>query len=151
MKTIPFLLLITTISFGQAPTPEPSDDGQELIDKFFDYYKRTGHEFALKYAFSTNKWIEVEGDEMNMLITKLSKEVLGMGEFLGYEEIRSRKLGSRYRITSYFAYYLRDPVRFTFELYKTTGGWEISSIVFDSGWDEELEESMRFSNVPEFR
>ena len=143
MKTsrILFLLvLFSTCTFAQS-----KDDGQELIDTFFDYYKKKSPEFALKYAFNTNKWIEVQGDEMNNIIIKLTKEVNSMGEYLGYEQIKSRSLGSRLRISSYLVYYLRDPIRFTFELYKTNTGWEISNFVFDTAFDEELEESMRIT------
>lgn len=136
------LVLTTPLSFGQS-----KDDGQELIDTFFDYYKKKSPEIAFKYALSTNKWIEIQGDEMTNIILKLSKEVNVMGEFLGYEEIKSRKVGSRFRIASYLVYYMRDPIRFTFELYKTTAGWEISQVDFDTNFDEELEESMKLSVV----
>lgn len=134
------LAMITTFSFAQG-----KDDGQELINQFFDHYKNKGHEIALRYAFSTNKWIEIQGDEMNSIIFQLSKEVNSMGEYNGYEEIRSKRIGSRFRIVSYLVYYLRDPIRFTFELYKTTGGWEISDFQFDTNFEAEIEDAMKLS------
>lgn len=141
MKTLTLaiaLVGITSLAFAQK-----KDDGQELIDAFFDIYKRKGYESALKYAWTTNKWIEVEGGEMNNIILKLQKQVATMGDYFDHEEIRAATLGSRYRIVSYLVYYTRDPVRFTFELYKSSGGWEIAGFDFDVDFEKELEDSIR--------
>ncbi len=137
------LLFIAICSFSMA---QGKDDGQELIDTFFDYYKTKGYSAALKYSLSTNKWIKSNGTEMDNIILSLSKQVDVMGDYLGYEEIRSRTLGSRFRIASYLVYYVHDPIRFTFELYKTSTGWEISNFEFDTSFDEELEESIKLTN-----
>lgn len=143
-------MLLTVICFFSMA--QSKDNGQELIDTFFDYYKTKGYSAALKYSLSTNKWIKSNGTEMDNIILALSKQVDVMGEYLGYEEIRSRMLGSRYRIVSYLVYYVHDPVRFTFELYKTSTGWEISNFEFDTTFTDELEESMKLtSNSPGFR
>lgn len=142
MKTLMMCMLVmaSVLSFGQE-----KDDGQELIDTFFDYYKNRGPETALKYAFKTNKWIELEGDEMDNVIVKLIKEINVMGDYMGHEELKSKRVGSRIRMVSYLVYYLRDPIRFTIGLYKTNTGWEISHLDFDTKFDEELEESMKLS------
>jgi len=143
-KQLITVLLVAATTFGMA---QAKDDGQELINTFFDLYKNKGYEVALKYTLSTNKWIVPRGDEMNNLIIQLAKEVNNMGEFLGYEEIKSKRVGSRFRIASYLAYYQRDPVRFTFELYKNGTGWEISNFTFDFKFDEEVEESMKLTDL----
>ena len=138
-----YILTLLLAFGGSLAMAQGKDDGQELINTFFDLYKNKGYEIALKYTLSTNKWIQPRGDEMNNLIIQLSKEVNVMGEFLGQEEIKSKRIGSRFRIASYLAYYQRDPVRFTFELYKNNMGWEISNFTFDFKFDEEVEESMK--------
>lgn len=143
MKKYIFALLFA--AFVSSAMAQAKDDGQELIDNFFDYYKTKGYHIALRYALSTNKWIKPEGSELDGLITTLSKQVDVMGDYLGYEEIRSKTLGSRFRIVSYLVYYQRDPIRFTFELYKNNVGWEISDVAFDTKFDEELEESMKLT------
>jgi len=142
-KNILTLLLAVGTSLSMA---QGKDDGQELINTFFDLYKSKGYDVALRYTLTTNKWIQPRGDEMNNIIVQLAKEVKVMGDFLGYEEIKSKKLGSRFRIASYLAYYQRDPVRFTFELYKNATGWEISNFTFDFKFDEEIEESMKLKD-----
>jgi hypothetical protein len=69
-----------------------------------------------------------------------------MGEFIGQEELKSKKVGGRFRIVSYLVYYQRDPVRFTFELYKNNQGWEISDFVFDTQFEQEIEDAMKLNN-----
>jgi hypothetical protein len=139
------LILVAIVASCSLSFAQTKDDGQELINRFFELYKNEGYESALKYTLSTNKWIHAKGDEMDNLIVQLEKEVKVMGEYLGYEAIKSKRVGKRFRIVNYLVYYQRDPVRFTFELYKNNLGWEISNFVFDFKFDEEVEESMKLT------
>ncbi len=125
---------------------QTKDDGQELIKTFFDLYKTKGYEAAVRYSWSTNKWIPTAPEEMNNIILALGKEVDQMGDFIGQEELKSKKVGSRFRIVSYLVYYQRDPIRFTFELYKNNTGWEISDFVFDTQFEEEIEISIKLTD-----
>lgn len=134
-------VLAASVSFAQT-----KDDGQELINKFFDLYKNKGYEYALKYAFETNKWINAQGDEMIAVSAKLGKQVSVLGDYLGNEQLKSISVGSRFRIVSYFAYYQREPLRFTFELYKNGTAWEILDFQFDADYDAEIMDAMRFTN-----
>lgn len=139
------VLLTGRMLMAQSPVQDKSD-GQELIDNFFTYYKQRGPEIALKYAFSTNKWINnASGDETLNISMRLIKLVSTMGDYIGYEEIRSSRVGSRLRFVTFFVYYERDPLRFIIELYKTNSGWEITHVDFDTKFEEEIEESMKFN------
>src|SRR4051812_45855256 len=109
-----YILTLLVAAFATFSMAQTKDDGQELLDTFFDLYKTKGYGAALKYSLSTNKWIKSDGSEMDNIILALSKQVDVMGDYLGYEEIKSKSLGSRFRIVSYLAYYVHDPVRFTF-------------------------------------
>ena len=143
------LALITVCSLAQVKEDQAQvkeDDGQELIDTFFEMYKNRGYEVALKYSWSTNKWIPATPDAMDNIAMRLGKQVANMGQFIDYEQLKSRRVGSRYRIVSYLVYYQRDPMRFTFELYKNNDGWEFTDVEFDMMFDEELEESMKLTN-----
>ena len=147
MKKIMFSLWLATVTtFASA---QVKDDGQELINTFFDHYKNKGYEVALRYTLSTNRWIRPEGNEMNGIVLQLSKELVGIGEYIGYEELKSKRVGSRLRIASYLVYYQRDPIRFTFELYKSSGGWEFSDFKFDSNFDDEINESIKLTGDKE--
>ena len=139
-------ILVASLAFAQE-----KDDGQELITRFFDLYKGKGYDYALKYAFETNKWIPSQGDEMLAISVKLGKAVVPLGEYLGNEEIKSKTISSRYRIASYFVYYQREPIRFTFELYKNGTGWEIWDFQFDSDFDTEIIDAMKFGTESRFR
>lgn len=149
MKRYMFTVLLVAFSLSllaQSKDEQTKDDGQELVNRFFDLYKGKGYEYALKYAFETNKWINSQGNEMMNISLQLGKSITGLGEYIGYEEIKSKTVGSRFRILTYFVYYQREPMRFTFELYKNNNGWEIWDFQFDSDFDTELEESMKFTN-----
>lgn len=140
-KTLMTLVLAAMVSGGLAQTRD-QDDGQELITKFFDLYKTRGYDAAVRYCWSTNKWIPSSPDDMNKIILSLGKQVDQMGDYLGQEELKSKKVGSRFRIVSYLVYYQRDPVRFTFELYRNNQNWEITDFVFDTRFEQEIEESI---------
>ncbi|NOT76250.1 MAG: hypothetical protein HOP08_15080 [Cyclobacteriaceae bacterium] len=139
-KQLLIILLTAIVSVSYSQT---KDNGQELIDTFFDLYKNKGYDAALKYTLTTNKWIQTSGGEMDNIIIRLEKEIKTMGEYIGYEELKSKNLGTRLRYVSYLVYYQRDPVRFTFALYKNGTGWEISDFQYDFGFDKEIEASMK--------
>jgi hypothetical protein len=136
------LTLLLTIA-GLISSAQETDDGQDLIDTFFNYYKTRGYEMAIRYSWSTNKWIPVNGDAITNIVVQLEKKVSVMGEFIGQELLKSKSVGSRYRMVSYLVYYQRDPIRFTFTLYKNNNGWEISNFEFDTKFEEEVEASMK--------
>jgi hypothetical protein len=138
------ILTITTLSFGQS-----KDDGQQIIDKFFEIYTTKGHEPALKYAFGTNKWMDSKSESITNVILELDKNVKLIGNYIGQEQIKSKLVGSRFRIASYFVYYDRQPLRFTFELYKNKEGWIIWNFQFDSNYDDEIEEAMKLYRFKE--
>lgn len=138
------ILLSWTITYAQ-----PKDDGQELINKFFELYQSKSSEVALKYAFGTNKWMDQDSDGIKNLIFELDKNINLIGKYIGHEEIKTKKIGSRFRIASYFVYYDRQPLRFTFELYKNSEGWMIWNFQFDSNYDDEIEEAMKLFRFKE--
>lgn len=143
-KAFSTIVLSALMATGLAQT---KDDGQELIKTFFNLYKTKGYEAAVRYSWSTNKWIPAAPKDMNAIILSLGNQVDQMGEFLGQEELKTKKLGSRFRIVSYLVYYQRDPIRFTFELYKNDKGWEFTNFEYDTLFEEEIEDAMRL-NAP---
>jgi hypothetical protein len=141
VASIYLLTFLSVISFGQN-----KDNGQPLIDKFFETYKSKGHHEAISYAFGTMKWIDVNGDEVKNMKFELDKIVNLIGNYIGHEEANSKMAGSRFRCTSYFAYYDRQPLRFTFMLYKNNDGWMIWNLQFDTSYDDELKEAIKLSD-----
>jgi hypothetical protein len=68
-----------------------------------------------------------------------------MGDYIGQEKLRDKQVSSRFRVVSYLVYYERDPVRFTFSLYRNSQGWEVSNFQFDSDFEDEAEASLKLT------
>lgn len=141
-KIFTLIALLNLCSLLPAAAQSTADNGQHLIDKFFEIFESKGHEPALKYAFGTNKWMSANSDAIQNVIFELNKSVNLIGNYIDKEEIKSKNVGSRFRIASYFVYYDRQPLRFTFQLYKNKEGWLIWNFKFDSQFGEEIEEAM---------
>ena len=147
MKKLLCVLLLTVVS-TQA-FPQGKAEGQEIIDKFFDLYIHQGSEPAINYGFGTNTWMDLKSDDIKNLIYELDKNINLIGKYLSHEQMQSKTVGSRFRIVSYFVYYDRKPMRFTFQLYKNSQGWALWNFQFDSNWDDEVEEAMKLFRMKE--
>ena len=93
--------------------------------------------------------MDTNSDGIKNVIFELDKNINLIGNFIGQEEIKSKTVGSRFRFASYFVYYRRQPLRFTFELYKNNDGWMIWNFQFDSNYDDEIEEAMKLFRFKE--
>ena len=142
MKTGIFFLCLF---ISGAAIAQQSNDGQEIIDKFFDLYKTRGYEYAVRYSWATNRWIPAGGEAVDNVIITLGKKLGGMGEYIGQDKLRDNQVSSRFRVVSYLVYYERDPVRFTFSLYRNSQGWEVSNFQFDSDFEDEAEASLKLT------
>lgn len=145
MKIFPLLLLVLL----SADAYSQKNNGQELIDHFFDLYEKEGPDKALTYAFGTNAWMDANSDAVKNVIFELDKTINLVGNYIGNEQIQSASAGSRFRILSYFVYYDRQPIRFTFELYKNNEGWMLWNFKFDTDYDSEIEESIKLGGTGE--
>lgn len=61
------------------------------------------------------------------------------------ELIAKKQLGESHIITSYRVRYDRQPIRFTFHLYKPKDKWMIYSFEYDGSLSGELEESIKLN------
>ena len=82
--------------------------------------------------------MESNTDGIKNVIFEMEKSISLIGKYIDKEEIKSRQVGSRFRIASYFVYYDRQPLRFTFQLYKNNDGWMIWNFKFDSNYGDEI-------------
>jgi hypothetical protein len=137
-----FLLVFSLTAVAQKQSQKQDEGGQPILDKFFELYKQSP-ESALKYIFGTNKWMAEENT--TEVMTQLQSNIDMLGGYIDYELLKSRKVGSRFRIVSYFVYYDRQPLRLTFELYRNNEGWTVWNFKYDSSFDDEIEESMKFT------
>ncbi|MEQ8581039.1 MAG: hypothetical protein RIC30_05030 [Marinoscillum sp.] len=120
------------------------DNGQKLIDEFFSRYENEGVEVAVDELYKTNPWTTRIQDAINNVKTQLARynEEL-VGKYYGYEPIVTKQLGNSYVLHSYLVKFDRQPLRFTFQLYKPDKEWRLASFAFDDSYNDELEEAAK--------
>lgn len=132
---IAILILLAHTSFCQT-------DGKKMLTEFFKVYKKSPAQ-AVNMIYNTSNWINNESESVKSLKAKLAEDIKLLGEYIGEEYIYHSGVGSSYVNYIYLVKYERQPLRFTFELYKPKDKWVIYSFKYDDSFDEDLEEVMK--------
>ena len=74
---------------------------------------------------------------------KLADFISGLGDYFGYEPITEKSAGESYVLKSFLVKYERQPIRFTFLLYKPNDNWQIQNFTYDTNIQGELEEAAK--------
>ena len=127
--------------FAQTKTEE-----ETLTTNFFKTFK-TDPIKAYDNLFADNKWISKSDLETTKI--KLKDYFSDLGEFYGYEEITIKKAGESYVLKSFLVKYDRQPVRFTFILYKPVDKWKIQNFSYDSNLSDELDAAAKLDRLKE--
>lgn len=136
-----FLLICLTKPFAQTTT-------SEITDKFFTLYA-TDPIKAVDYAFSTNKWFERQQDGVSNLKNKLKNTIDLCGDYYGYELLSEKTAGTNIKLITYIVRYDREPIRFTFFMYKAKDDWRVNNFSYDENIDSELEEAAKAYRLKE--
>jgi len=104
---------------------------QGVIDRFFTAYKNDGPEKAIDYIFSTNPYLESNTDQVTTIKLKLATAVAVIGDYYGYDPVLVKELGPSMAVGTYMVRYKRQPLFFTFILYKPDKIWQIQTLRFD--------------------
>jgi hypothetical protein len=139
MKNI-LILTFVIISMNQVFCQESE---KEILNNFFEIYK-TNSTKAVDYIYSSNKWIDSEGDAVKQLKSQLKQYEELVGDFYGEEFIYKSELGESFITYIYLAKYERQPFRFTFEFYKPNDKWTLFSFKFDDSFDDDLEDVIKY-------
>lgn len=115
----------------------------ELIASFFQLYEEKGSDEAIDFIFSTNKWMARNQDGITKLKTQLRSLIDIVGTYYGHDEITRTSIGENYVLSSYMVRYDRQPVRFTFLLYKPDQTWQIQNFQYDDEMGDELREAAK--------
>ena len=135
------LILITAVTAAAQETPE------SLVDKFFDTYLSQGTSAALDEFYATNTWMDRNRDATEKLKSQFANLPSLVGDYYGRDLIVKKTLGESLVLISYLVKYDRQPIRFTFQLYKPKDVWLAYSFSYDDSFGDELEESARVHNL----
>ncbi|UZR94260.1 hypothetical protein [Chondrinema litorale] len=103
---------------------------------------------AVDYIFSTNKWISEESQEGIDNVKDKLENFLGLvGEYYGYDLITKKNVGENYELWSYIIKYDRQPLRFTFVLYRPKDKWQLQNFQFDDNLGDELKDAGKIYNL----
>jgi len=104
---------------------------QGVIEKFFSFYKDDGPEKAIDYIFSTNPYLDPSSEQVTAIKLKLATAVAVIGDYYGYDAVVVKELGPAMTVGTYMIRYKRQPLFFTFILYKPDKLWQIQTLRFD--------------------
>ena len=116
---------------------------EDIVDKFFDFYKHDSTDKALDYIFSTNKFASEAQEPITNLKEKLSKAFSLEGIFRGYELVSEKKVGQSYALMVFLVKHDRAPLTFRILFYKPAEKWQVQNFNFDNNMDDELVESSK--------
>lgn len=115
---------------------------KKITEEFFKLYAIDPMK-ALDYAFSTNKWMERNPDAVESLKNQFYNVLPLIGNYNGYELITERNIGNNLKLASFMTKYDRQPIRWTFILYKPKDKWQVQNLKYDDKLGDELEESVK--------
>ncbi len=134
MKPIIFFMLLTLLS---VPVLKAQDSTyQAVVEKFFTLYKDSGPEKAIDFIFSTNPYLDPSSEQVSTIKLKLTTAVAVIGDYYGYDAVVVKELGPSFTIGTYMLRYKRQPLFFTFVMYKPDRYWQIQTLRFDDKTDQ---------------
>ncbi|BBE19777.1 hypothetical protein AQPE_3965 [Aquipluma nitroreducens] len=139
MKKTILIIFVTIISL----TTFAQSSSDELINKFFDEYPKDSGK-ALDELYATNPWTTRIKDAIDNLKKEVSSYTVDyVGKYYGYEPIIKKQFSESFVLYSYMVKYDRQPMRFTFELYKPNDKWTLYSFKIDTELDDEIEQAAK--------
>lgn len=111
---------------------------EDITLRFFELYQEKGSDAAVDYVFSTNVWLSNAQSEVTTIKLQLKKGIAIIGQYYGYELIEKKMLGESYAMLSYMLRYSRQPIKFTFILYKPDKNWQVQNMKFDDRLETDI-------------
>ncbi|MEM9182078.1 MAG: hypothetical protein AAGB27_02890 [Pseudomonadota bacterium] len=116
---------------------------QTAIDQFFERFGNGEVAKAVDGVYSSNPWIDVNGEAVSNVRNQLLNINSLVGDFNGQVLLDETLVKNVYVHVTYLALFDRQPVRMEFQYYKPKDRWMVFSFAFDVNWDEELEQAVR--------
>lgn len=136
---LPLFLFLTLTCKCTLAQKSPDD----IVNKFFDLYKKEGSDKAVDYIFSTNKYAANSQSAIDHLKENLKQVLAADGPFWGYELLSKKMAGEDFIMMTFLVKHDRDPLTFRIVLYKPHDTWQAQNFKFDNKMDDELEEASK--------
>lgn len=130
-------LLFICIFYAALPVFGQIESDEKITDIFFKTYKQNPSK-AYTDLFADNKWMKDKKSDIETIKIKMNDFLSGLGEYYGYELITEKSAGDSYVLKSYLVKYERQPIRFTFLLYRPNNKWQIQNFTYDTNIEEEV-------------
>ncbi len=139
MKRAILIGLISSMYF----TVYCQNDPEQIIKKFFITYSANTNK-AIDDLYATNPWANRFKDAVENIKKEINSYTLDyVGKYYGYESITKKQFSESFILYSYMVKYDRQPMRFTFELYKPNDKWTVYSFKIDTEMDDEIEQAAK--------
>lgn len=110
---------------------------QEVLDKFFSLYGEGKTDQAIDYIFATNKYLESAQQQVVAIKEKMKTITSVIGSYYGYDIIGLYGSAERFIYIRCLVRHDRQPLFFTFLLYKPDSKWQLQTLRFDDKLEEE--------------
>ncbi|MEI6765726.1 MAG: hypothetical protein WCM76_08805 [Bacteroidota bacterium] len=132
-----FFIVTALLLLGIGPVTAQTAP-EDITNRFFELYQEKGSDAAVEYIFSTNVWLNNAQSEVAAIKLQLKKGIAIIGQYYGYELIEKKMLGESYAMMSYMLRYSRQPIKFTFILYKPDKNWQVQNMKFDDRLETDI-------------
>ncbi len=139
MKLTRFYLVLVAVLFSHFAIGQSNE---KITETFFKIFKQSPTR-AYENLFINNKWMNDKKSNIETVKIQLADFLSGLGDYYGYETITEKNAGESYVLKSFLIKYERQPLRFTFLLYKPKENWQIQNFTYDTNIEEELEEAAK--------
>jgi len=117
----------------------------EILDTFFSFYEEGNTDQAIDYIFSTNAYLDGAQQQISGIKEKLRTVKSVIGTYYGYEQIEVREAGTHYVYVRCIVRHDRQPLFFTFLMYKPDKSWQLQTLRFDDKIEDA--EMKQFQNI----
>ena len=146
MKYLKVFYLLSILGIVSCRQSNQDQSYEPFFKSFFSKYEKEGVKESLNYVYSTNKWILSEhATETKDIISKLEDFTRNLGKYSGNKLLKEKVVNSHCVARSYMMLYERQPIRFTFVLYRTVETWQLQSFQYDVGISDEVINSINLS------
>jgi hypothetical protein len=139
MRKSIFLILPFLFMFFVPCITKAQGSAEDVAAHFFDLFQSKGVDDAVDYIYSTNKWLASEKATADNIKMQLKKGIGIIGQYYGYELIEKKSLGESYVMLSYMLRYDRQPIKFSFILYRPDKTWQIQNFRPVERFDEDFD------------